>query len=310
MIHVGRTSALSQIENILTTSSVSSSSSTSSPPLPIASNFTPTYVPPFNAIAEDPWVPETTHPRRLNKSTIDDSKLQPIIKNYLANHYMEDERTVIILTSKVAQKSYGTEKRYNSKIKSFTQLNLCNINIRFLCPPPTAILIGTNWWTPSNAIDHHPQEVLDLGDGTPLHPPKLTVSMSGDVSSQSGQIEWYTVSGASVGVTGHTKPQTTEDTTPSHPSRFRSSVDAKTSTEWYNNQGQELLSAGKCVSKHLYINDADEKRKRVESLVRIQLANGIQLGTLASKGIKVISKPSKKRQSVKNLECKTTGPIS
>jgi hypothetical protein len=57
-----------------------------------------------------------------------------------------------------------------------------------------------------------------------------------------------------------------------------------------------------CVSKHLHINDADEKRKRVEVLVKITLGNGNLLGTLASKGIKVISKPSKKRQSVKNIE--------
>jgi recombining binding protein (suppressor of hairless) len=38
------------------------------------------------------------------------------------------ERTVIVMSSKVAQKSYGTEKR-------------------FLCPPPTAIMIGNSWWT-------------------------------------------------------------------------------------------------------------------------------------------------------------------
>lgn len=65
----------------------------------------------------------------------------------------------------------------------------------------------------------------------------------------------------------------------------------------------EDAAVGKCVSKHLHISDADEKRKRVEVLVKMQLANGVSLGTLASKGIKVISKPSKKRQSVKNMEC-------
>jgi hypothetical protein len=67
-------------------------------------------MPPFNAIAEDPWTPEPLQ-RRPMKPTIDDAKLQPIIKNYLANQCLDQERTVIILTSKVAQKSYGTEKR-------------------------------------------------------------------------------------------------------------------------------------------------------------------------------------------------------
>lgn len=60
--------------------------------------------------------------------------------------------------------------------------------------------------------------------------------------------------------------------------------------------------SGKCVSKHLFINDADDKRKRVECLVNLQLANGRNLGTVAGNSIKVISKPSKKRQSVKNVE--------
>lgn len=144
-----------------------------------------------------------------------------------------------------------------------------------------------------------------------LNPPRLTVSISGETSTpQSGQIEWYTVSGVTVGQTGHIKSQQQPSAQNAlqqseHPSRFRSSSESRSnSVDWYHNHRQELLSAGKCVSKHLYINDADEKRKRVECLIKIQMANGIQLGTLASKGIKVISKPSKKRQSVKNMERK------
>ena len=167
-----------------------------------------------------------------------------------------------------------------------------------------------------------------MPNGNELCPPKISVSISGETSTQSGQIEWYTVSGVTVGQTGHIKSQqtaspstsTTSTSTGStaeqpqqqqqqqqqqHPSRFRSSAESRNnSIDWYQNHAHELLSAGKCVSKHLYINDADEKRKRVEGLIRIQLANGIQMGALASKGIKVISKPSKKRQSVKNMECK------
>lgn len=143
-----------------------------------------------------------------------------------------------------------------------------------------------------------------------MNPPKLTVGISGEApTSQTGQIEWFTVSGTTVGQTGHNKSQQQPSQSnlqqSEHPSRFRSSSESRSnSIDWYHNHHQELLSAGKCVSKHLFINDADEKRKRVECMIKIQLANGFPLGTLASKGIKVISKPSKKRQSVKNMECK------
>jgi hypothetical protein len=54
----------------------------------------------------------------------------------------------------------------------------------------------------------------------------------------------------------------------------------------------------------MYISDSDDKQKTVEMLVRLQLANGLDLGVFKSKDIKVISKPSKKRQSLKNMECK------
>src|SRR2546430_6892693 len=41
-----------------------------------------------------------------------------------------------------------------------------------------------------------------------------------------------------------------------------------------NSSCSEMAFSGKCVSKHLYINDADEKRKRVEVLVNIHSPMG------------------------------------
>ena len=78
---------------------------------------------------------------------------------------------------------------------------------------------------------------------------------------------------------------------------------------------------GRCVGKQLYISDVDERKKRVEALVKIsvtaQHGDHMQehhLGTFTSKPIKVISKPSKKRQSAKNLErespCSNAWPLS
>ncbi|RCH99983.1 hypothetical protein CU097_007461 [Rhizopus azygosporus] len=180
----------------------------------------------------------------------DTSSLQPLIQNYLLQKhqdYIPGERTIMILTSKVAQKSYGTEKR-------------------FLCPPPATIMKGANWWTSDKMADKNQASYFHSQINTA---PKLTIQISGEAIQQSGVIEWQTSSGAII-----------------------DSKMAAASTHVF----------GRCVSKQLYINDADEKRKRVEVLAKVQLGNGLHLGTFQSKGIKVISKPSKKRQSVKNME--------
>lgn len=109
-----------------------------------------------------------------------------------------------------------------------------------------------------------------------LNYPKLTIHISGETINQSGVLEWQTLNGTI--------------------------IDTSTAASTTTNHHTSI--SGRCVSKQLYINDADEKRKRVEVLAKIQLGNGLQLGTFPSKGIKVISKPSKKRQSIKNMECK------
>jgi hypothetical protein len=154
-------------------------------------------------------------------------------------------------------------------------------------------------------------------------PPKVTVCISGESSSQAGQIEWYSQSNTTVvGQTGfprqHAQSLQTSTgmaassspdsigSTPSHNTRFKSHSSTETKNnggDWYHNPRADLVGGGRCVSKQLYINDADEKRKRVECLVKLHI-QGQWMGTLAGKGIKVISKPSKKRQSVKNVECR------
>ncbi|KAI8982562.1 beta-trefoil DNA-binding domain-containing protein [Pilobolus umbonatus] len=174
------------------------------------------------------------------------------------------ERTVMVLTSKVAQKSYGTEKR-------------------FLCPPPTTLLKGASWWTNTTSAKPNmtePKKSLHFfhSQNNTLTSPKLTIHISGENINQSGVVEWQSSNGAIIDTSN-----LTSNLSPAI-SQHHSSV------------------TGRCVSKQLFINDADEKRKRVEVLAKIQLGNGIQLGTFPSKGIKVISKPSKKRQSVKNME--------
>jgi hypothetical protein len=173
------------------------------------------------------------------------------------------ERTVLIMTSKVAQKSYGVEKR-------------------FLCPPPMVLLIGSSWWSACKNDVPAPFGFIEgQSDQAPtsLAPPRLQIAISGESHSQEGALEWGSSSGRLIDV---------------------------------GNPSSEMAISGRCIGRQLYITDLDEKRRYCEAVVNVSVpGNTVSerhlLGSFASKPIKVISKPSKKRQSSRNADRECRG---
>ena len=109
----------------------------------------------------------------------------------------------------------------------------------------------------------------------------MVISISGDPAPQEGSVEWTSTSGKAFDV---------------------------------NDPPVGTTFIGRCVGKQLFISDVDEKKKKVEALVKIMAPASDDerervVGTFPSRPIKVISKPSKKRQSAKHLERECPDPF-
>ncbi|XP_064005169.1 recombining binding protein suppressor of hairless isoform X2 [Pogoniulus pusillus] len=158
---------------------------------------------------------ERPQPKRLTREAM---------RNYLKER---GDQTVLILHAKVAQKSYGNEKR-------------------FFCPPPCVYLMGSGW-------------------------KKKKEQMERD---------------------GCTEQE-------SQPCAFIGIGNSDQEMQQLNLEGKNY-----CTAKTLYISDSD-KRKHFMLSVKMFYGNSDDIGVFLSKRIKVISKPSKKKQSLKNADFST-----
>ncbi|PWA28836.1 hypothetical protein CCH79_00012918, partial [Gambusia affinis] len=143
------------------------------------------------------------------------------MRNYLKER---GDQTVMILHAKVAQKSYGNEKR-------------------FFCPPPCVYLMGSGWKKKKEQMER---------DGCNEHE--------------------------------------------SQPCAFIGIGNSDQEMQQLNLEGKNY-----CTAKTLYISDSD-KRKHFMLSVKMFYGNSADIGVFLSKRIKVISKPSKKKQSLKNAD--------
>ncbi|VUZ45312.1 unnamed protein product [Hymenolepis diminuta] len=179
-----------------------------------------------------------------------------VVSRDLMRAYLKNRRdqVLIVLHAKVAQKSYGTEKR-------------------FFCPPPCIYLRGDGWDVRPNS--NSPSKIL---------------GSSSDAAFQRSFLPWETESDFNASKSSGERPQVLA---------FMGIGGTSTAKDMV----QLNLEPGKDYSaaKTLFISDSD-KRKHFMLTVKMFYSNGKDLGKFNSRRIKVISKPSKKKQSLKNTD--------
>ncbi|CAH1787361.1 unnamed protein product [Owenia fusiformis] len=188
-------------------------------PLSISTMATSIQTPPSPIPTPSP--PGGHDPRHYNGTFIDQRLTREAMRKYLRDR---GDQILVILHAKVAQKSYGNEKR-------------------FFCPPPCIYLFGNGWKRKKESMD---REGASESDG-------VVCAFMGIGNSDQEMVQ-------------------------------------------LNLEGKNY-----CAAKTLYISDSD-KRKHFMLSVKMFYGNGQDIGVFAGKRIKVISKPSKKKQSLKNAD--------
>ncbi|KAI8872213.1 hypothetical protein GQ42DRAFT_177329 [Ramicandelaber brevisporus] len=205
----------------------------------------------------------------------------------------KEYKLLLIMTPKVGQKSYGTEKR-------------------FVTPSPTVYIIGNNFGGPVNhavsntlvstnnilndnndrrASNHHPLNALGGQHSLPLVDtgfdlPRVTFAIANDQQlSAVTQVKMD----FQIPITDRIKSIASKYI------EMSSSMPAGVNTSASAAGLPSIPVTGRCMARQLFINDVDEKKKSVDLIVKLQDGFDNVLGTFKSAPIKVISKPAKRK---------------
>ncbi|OWZ44555.1 hypothetical protein C351_02685 [Cryptococcus neoformans c8] len=196
------------------------------------------------------------------------SDTDSIIKQYIRapNRLAFGERKIIVMSPKVGQKSYGTEKR-------------------FLVPHPQAILIGSGWWAKSP----------DGCPVSPLQPPRINISLTGEQAVKDSIISWTDLNGKNMDEKASTQGVKIDD------QPFTGSVAGKnlhiSDNDPKRKEVKALVTVKAPLNKHAGPNGWGNAKGTLSDV-----SNDIVFGIFESKDIKIISKPSKKRSTAKSGE--------
>uniref|UniRef100_A0A7E4W2I4 Recombining binding protein suppressor of hairless n=1 Tax=Panagrellus redivivus TaxID=6233 RepID=A0A7E4W2I4_PANRE len=190
----------------------------------------------------------TEDPRRLS---------QEKMAEYLVDREKYD-CVIAIFHAKVAQKSYGNEKR-------------------FFCPPPCIYLMGGGWKRKKELFDEMYKRYRE--------------NVCQQLESATSEDE---INNLNDTVSKLPETQNTE---------LCSFIGIGPPTDQERQPLDFSMGKDYCAAKSLFISDSD-KRKYFSLVTNMFYTTGQDVGSFTSQRIKVISKPSKKKQSMKSTDCK------